>query len=192
MRRKNPLAFLAAIFGVTALAWTLGYAAAPQRILGAPDFSSVFLQARHPSARCSWRSLPAMVAIMFTDLFDSLSTFIGVAKAAGLTDAGWPAAQPAARPDRRRLCDARRRARRHVTRHRLRRKHRRHPHGRAHRHDVGRDGALLPALLLHRAAGRRRARLCDGARAGAGRRGDVPGSGRDRLRAASRTRCRRS
>ena len=44
MRRKNPLAFLAAIFVVTALAWTLGYAAAPQQILAPPDFSSVFLQ----------------------------------------------------------------------------------------------------------------------------------------------------
>ena len=31
--------------------------------------------------------LPAIVAILFTDLFDSLSTFIGVASAAGLTDA---------------------------------------------------------------------------------------------------------
>jgi len=30
--------------------------------------------------------LPAIVAILFTDLFDSLSTFIGVAKASGLTD----------------------------------------------------------------------------------------------------------
>ena len=30
--------------------------------------------------------LPAMVSILFTDLFDSLSTFIGVATAAGLTE----------------------------------------------------------------------------------------------------------
>jgi AGZA family xanthine/uracil permease-like MFS transporter len=86
MRRKNPLAFLAAIFAVTAMAWTLGYAAAPQRILAAPDFSSVFLQLDIGGA-LQLALAPAMIAIMFTDLFDSLSTFIGVAKAAGLTDA---------------------------------------------------------------------------------------------------------
>ena len=48
MRRNNPLAFLAAIFAVTALAWTLGYARPPAQIVSAPDFSSAFLAARHP------------------------------------------------------------------------------------------------------------------------------------------------
>src|SRR6266481_2688541 len=43
MRRNNPLAFLAAIFSVTALAWTLGYATRPGRLMSAPDFSSAFL-----------------------------------------------------------------------------------------------------------------------------------------------------
>ena len=43
MRRNNPLAFLAAIFSVTALAWTLGYAKPPDRVVSAPDFSSAFL-----------------------------------------------------------------------------------------------------------------------------------------------------
>jgi adenine/guanine/hypoxanthine permease len=86
MRRKSPLAFLAAIFLVTAFAWTLGYAAPPERILGPPDFSSVFLELDILGA-LQLALVPAMVSIMFTDLFDSLSTFIGVAKAAGLTDA---------------------------------------------------------------------------------------------------------
>jgi adenine/guanine/hypoxanthine permease len=85
MRRNNPTAFLAAMFGVTAAAWLLGYAAAPQRIVAAPDFSSVFLQLDIAGA-LRLALVPAMVSIMFTDLFDSLSTFIGVAKAAGLTD----------------------------------------------------------------------------------------------------------
>src|SRR6266481_2718532 len=40
MRRHNPLAFLTAIFAVTALAWTLGYAKPPDQVLSAPDFSS--------------------------------------------------------------------------------------------------------------------------------------------------------
>jgi AGZA family xanthine/uracil permease-like MFS transporter len=86
MRRNNPLAFLAAIFSVTALAWTLGYARAPQQLVSAPDFSSAFL-ALDVKGAFKLALLPAILAIFFTDLFDSLSTFIGVATAAGLTDA---------------------------------------------------------------------------------------------------------
>jgi len=86
VRRENPLAFLAAIFVVTALAWGLGYADLPRAIVGAPDFSSVFLALDIVGA-LQLTFVPAMIAIMFTDLFDSLSTFIGVAKAANLTGA---------------------------------------------------------------------------------------------------------
>jgi AGZA family xanthine/uracil permease-like MFS transporter len=84
MRRKNPLAFLTAIATVTALAWSLGYAEPPDRLASAPDFSSAFLALDIRGALRLAR-LPAIVAIFFTDLFDSLSTFIGVASAAGLT-----------------------------------------------------------------------------------------------------------
>jgi AGZA family xanthine/uracil permease-like MFS transporter len=85
MRRNNPLAFLAAIFSVTALAWTLGYAKPPDKLASAPDFSSAFL-ALDIRGALRLTLLPAILAILFTDLFDSLSTFIGVAGAAGLTD----------------------------------------------------------------------------------------------------------
>jgi len=85
MRRNNPLAFLAAIFAVTALAWTLGYAEPPGQVVSAPDFSSAFL-ALDIRGALRLALLPAILAILFTDLFDSLSTFIGVASAAGLTD----------------------------------------------------------------------------------------------------------
>jgi AGZA family xanthine/uracil permease-like MFS transporter len=85
MRRNNPLAFLAAIFSVTALAWTLGYAKPPDMLVNAPDFSSAFLKLDIRGA-VSLALLPSIVAIFFTDLFDSLSTFIGVATASGLTD----------------------------------------------------------------------------------------------------------
>ena len=85
MRRNNPLAFLAAIFAVTALAWTLGYAKPPETLVSAPDFSSTFL-ALDIRGAIRIALLPAILAILFTDLFDSLSTFIGVASAAGLTD----------------------------------------------------------------------------------------------------------
>ena len=43
MRRNNPLAFLAAIFSATAIAWLLGYEHPPERLVSAPDFSSAFL-----------------------------------------------------------------------------------------------------------------------------------------------------
>jgi adenine/guanine/hypoxanthine permease len=85
MQRHNPLAFLAAIFAVTALAWTLGYAKPPDQLASTPDFSSAFLALDIRGALRLAR-LPAILAILFTDLFDSLSTFIGVASAAGLTE----------------------------------------------------------------------------------------------------------
>jgi AGZA family xanthine/uracil permease-like MFS transporter len=85
MRRNNPLAFLAAIFSVTAIAWTLGFAKPPDHVVSAPDFSSAFL-ALDIRGALTLALLPTIVAILFTDLFDSLSTFIGVANAAGLTD----------------------------------------------------------------------------------------------------------
>jgi len=85
LRRHSPLAFLAAIFSTTALAWLLGYATPPTEFTSPPDFSSVFLKLDVIDA-LQWALLPAIVAILFTDLFDSLSTFIGVASAAGLTE----------------------------------------------------------------------------------------------------------
>jgi AGZA family xanthine/uracil permease-like MFS transporter len=84
-RRNNPLAFLSAIFSVTALAWMFGYATAPAHLISAPDFTSAFLALDIRSALAP-KLVPTIFAILFTDLFDSLSTFIGVASAAGLTD----------------------------------------------------------------------------------------------------------
>jgi AGZA family xanthine/uracil permease-like MFS transporter len=54
-------------------------------VVSRPDFSSAFL-ALDVRGALHIALLPAIVAIFFTDLFDSLSTFIGVANAAGLTD----------------------------------------------------------------------------------------------------------
>ncbi len=84
-RRGNPLAFLASILAVTLAAWALRYAPPPDRLFSAPDFSSVFLKLDIVGA-LQLSLLPAIIAIMFTDLFDSLSTFIGVATASGLTE----------------------------------------------------------------------------------------------------------
>lgn len=84
--RNNPLSYLASIGVVTAIAWALGYAPPPASVASAPDFSSAFLQLDIRGALTP-ALLPAIVSIMFTDLFDSLSTFIGVARASGLTEA---------------------------------------------------------------------------------------------------------
>ncbi len=84
--RKSPFAFLATLLGITAAAVLCGIAPVPQRVFAAPDFQSVFLKLD------IWGSLklaylPAIVSLMFTDLFDSISTFVGVAHAAKLRDA---------------------------------------------------------------------------------------------------------
>jgi AGZA family xanthine/uracil permease-like MFS transporter len=84
-RRNNPLAYLTSIVLATAGAWILGYATPPERLVSSPDFSSAFLQLDIAGA-LQLALLPAIVSILFTDLFDSLSTFIGVATAAGLTE----------------------------------------------------------------------------------------------------------
>jgi len=84
-RRKNPLAFLAGILAVTLGAAFLGKIKAPDALFSAPDFNTVFLkldlgQSLKPAL------LPAIVSILFTDLFDSISTLIGVSHATGLLD----------------------------------------------------------------------------------------------------------
>ena len=84
IRRENPLAFLAAIAVTTALGWALGLATRPAQWISAPDFSSAFL-ALDIRGALKLALLPSILAILFTDLFDSLSTFIGVATASGLT-----------------------------------------------------------------------------------------------------------
>jgi AGZA family xanthine/uracil permease-like MFS transporter len=84
-RRENPFAYLAGIALVTALAWMAGYVSPPASWFSAPDFTSVFLKLDIWGA-LKWSLAPAMVTVMLTDLFDSLSTFIGVAQAAQLVD----------------------------------------------------------------------------------------------------------
>ncbi|MEZ5283603.1 MAG: NCS2 family permease [Vicinamibacterales bacterium] len=86
-RRQNPLAYLAGILVVTLAAWAGGWVEAPERWVSPPDFSSVLFEADLASA-LRWSLAPAIVTVMMTDLFDSLSTFIGVAHASGLTDEG--------------------------------------------------------------------------------------------------------
>jgi AGZA family xanthine/uracil permease-like MFS transporter len=84
-RRENPFAYLYGIALITSGAWAFGYVTPPVSWFSAPDFSSVFLKLDVWGAlRLSL--LPAMITVILTDLFDSLSTFIGVAQAANLVD----------------------------------------------------------------------------------------------------------
>ena len=85
LKLKSPFAFLAGIVFVTLVAWARGMVPTPPSLFSAPDFGSVFLKLDVLGAlRLSL--LPAVVAVLFTDLFDSISTFIGVSQAAGLLD----------------------------------------------------------------------------------------------------------
>ncbi len=85
MIRGTALAFLACIGLVTALAWAFGLVAPPQSWVSRPDFTAVTLRLDlwGALAPALW---PSIVAVLFTDLFDSLSTFMGVAEATGFTD----------------------------------------------------------------------------------------------------------
>src|ERR671933_954907 len=85
MKWKGPFAYLAGIFVVTLVAWAAGLVKAPPSFFSAPDFRSVFLKL-DPLAALKLSLLPAIVAVLFTDLFDSVSTFIGVAQAARMLD----------------------------------------------------------------------------------------------------------
>ncbi|MBD0371851.1 MAG: NCS2 family permease [Pyrinomonadaceae bacterium] len=90
LHRKSPFAYLAGIFFVTLAALGIGLIRAPEKTFSAPDFRSVFLKldilgALKPAL------LPAIISILFTDLFDSISTFIGVSHASGMVDKeGYP------------------------------------------------------------------------------------------------------
>lgn len=84
--RKNPLAFLISIFSITAIGFMTGHASIPSGpAFAAPDFQSVLgkldiLGALKPAL------LPAIFAMVLTDLFDSISTFVGVSQATGLLE----------------------------------------------------------------------------------------------------------
>ena len=85
LTRQSPFAFLSGIFFATVVGWAIGLVQAPERFFSAPDFKTVFLKLDILGA-LKLSLLPAIIGILFTDLFDSISTFIGVAHAADLLD----------------------------------------------------------------------------------------------------------
>ena len=90
MLRGSALAYLAGIFSVTLFAWAASMVPSPASVFSAPDFQTVFLKLDIVGA-LKLSLLPAIIGILFTDLFDSISTFVGVAHAADLLDEnGYP------------------------------------------------------------------------------------------------------
>ena len=85
MLRGSALAYLAGIFSVTLFAWAAGLVTSPPSFFSPPDFETVFLKLDILGA-LKLSLLPAIIGILFTDLFDSISTFMGVAHAADLLD----------------------------------------------------------------------------------------------------------
>jgi len=85
LTRKSAFAFLAGILVATLIGWVFGLVRAPEHLFSAPDFHTVFLKLDILGA-LKLSLLPAIIGILFTDLFDSISTFIGVAHAADMLD----------------------------------------------------------------------------------------------------------
>lgn len=85
LTKKSAFAFLAGILFATVLGAIFGLVKMPDRIFSAPDFQTVFLKLDIWGA-LKLSLLPAIIGILFTDLFDSISTFIGVAHASDLLD----------------------------------------------------------------------------------------------------------
>jgi len=85
LKRRNPLAFLLGIFVVTIGGLVIGLVNLPTQVFAAPDFESVFMKMDLLGA-LKFSFLSAILSMVFTDMFDSISTFVGVSRAAGLVD----------------------------------------------------------------------------------------------------------
>jgi AGZA family xanthine/uracil permease-like MFS transporter len=85
MKHFQSLAFLTAIVFVTCLTLIKGDLQLPAAFFASPDFSSVFGQLDIMGA-LKISLLPTIISIMLTDMFDSISTFVGVSHAGGLLD----------------------------------------------------------------------------------------------------------
>lgn len=85
MRYQKTIAFLAGILLLTGISLMMGFSKMPEQVVAAPDFSSVMFKLDIWGA-LKLTFVPAILSVLFTDLFDSISTFVGVAKAGGLVD----------------------------------------------------------------------------------------------------------
>ena len=84
LHRRSPFAFLLGIAWVTILAGVSRQIQWPAQVFSLPDFSLVGALDAKGALKLSL--IPAIVSILFTDFFDSISTFVGVAQGTGLVD----------------------------------------------------------------------------------------------------------
>ncbi len=85
MNKKSSLAFIIGIASITLISILLGATSVPKDVFSLPDFSSVFLKLNLKDS-LNMALAPAIFAFLFTDFFDSISTFVGVSHATGLVD----------------------------------------------------------------------------------------------------------
>ncbi len=83
--QKNPFSFLLGICVVTLISLLSGAVMVPDVFFSMPDFKTMFLKLDIWAA-LNMALLPAIVSIFFTDLFDSISTFVGVSQACDMLD----------------------------------------------------------------------------------------------------------
>ncbi len=83
-QKGSAFAFLGGIFLITVLGIALGKVGSPQAWVSFPNFEAFFALDILGSLKFAY--LPAIITLVFTDLFDSLSTFMGVSHSTGMTD----------------------------------------------------------------------------------------------------------
>ncbi|MGM0442458.1 MAG: NCS2 family permease, partial [Elusimicrobiota bacterium] len=82
---KVRVALLAGIIITTVLGWLAGDVGSPSKIFCRPDFSSVFFKLDIKSVLTVSMIAPVFT-FLFTDMFDSISTFLGVSQVADMLD----------------------------------------------------------------------------------------------------------
>jgi len=85
LKREHPFAYISSIILVTLLGLFLGEVYIPESLVSTPDFSTTFFKLDIWGA-LELSLIPIIISLLFTDLFDSLSTFVGVSHATGLVD----------------------------------------------------------------------------------------------------------
>jgi len=83
--KRNALAFLFPIVTITVLEAFRHKTSLPEKLFSLPDFSSAFLKTDFLGS-LDLSLAPSIAAIFLTDLFDSISTLVGVSRATGLVD----------------------------------------------------------------------------------------------------------
>lgn len=83
--KKKPYAFLLSIMVVTLIAVLTKQISLPKQFFSMPDFQSHFFQLDLIGS-LKWSFIPVILAIFITNLFDSISSIIGLSNTAGFID----------------------------------------------------------------------------------------------------------